>query len=132
MNARSSLPLYAPTVGRRTPLIRVVFGIGALSLVAFPWTLMAVDALPKRPVLTTPGEQPTQTEPEGRSGKLSAVVRSASPGLRAPNPEAATTHRHIGAGLAENSWDFNAPDGVPGFGPLDPADARRVLELLER
>jgi hypothetical protein len=21
-------------------------------------------------------------------------------------------------GLSENSWDFNAPDGVPGFGPL--------------
>jgi hypothetical protein len=23
-------------------------------------------------------------------------------------------------GLSENSWDFNAPDGVPGFGPLNP------------
>jgi hypothetical protein len=23
-------------------------------------------------------------------------------------------------GLSENSWDFNAPGGVPGFGPLDP------------
>ena len=33
-------------------------------------------------------------------------------------------------GLAENSWDWNAPDGVPGFGPLSPAD--NVAQLLER
>lgn len=25
-------------------------------------------------------------------------------------------------GLAENAWDFNAPDGVPGFGPLAPTE----------
>jgi hypothetical protein len=31
-------------------------------------------------------------------------------------------------GLSENSWDFNAPDGVPGFGSLDRADVRRLLE----
>jgi hypothetical protein len=31
-------------------------------------------------------------------------------------------------GLSENAWDFNAPDGVPGFGSLDLADARRLLE----
>src|SRR5262245_7574485 len=30
-------------------------------------------------------------------------------------------------GLAENAWDFNAPDGVPGFGPLPPADDVRRL-----
>lgn len=24
-------------------------------------------------------------------------------------------------GLAENAWDFTAPDGVPGFGPLEPS-----------
>jgi hypothetical protein len=27
-------------------------------------------------------------------------------------------------GLAENSWDFNAPDGVPGFGPILVAETR--------
>jgi hypothetical protein len=31
-------------------------------------------------------------------------------------------------GLSENAWDFNAPDGVPGFGLLDLADVRRLLE----
>jgi hypothetical protein len=31
-------------------------------------------------------------------------------------------------GLAENQWDFNAPDGVPGFGSLlDPDQVRRLL-----
>ncbi|MFN3350672.1 DUF3306 domain-containing protein [Pseudorhodoplanes sp.] len=30
-------------------------------------------------------------------------------------------------GLSENSWDFTASDGMPGFGVLDPADAKRLL-----
>ena len=30
-------------------------------------------------------------------------------------------------GLSENSWDFNAPDGIPGFGALTVEDARRFL-----
>jgi uncharacterized protein DUF3306 len=31
-------------------------------------------------------------------------------------------------GLAENAWDFNAPEGVPGFGPLLPTDdIKRLL-----
>jgi hypothetical protein len=29
-------------------------------------------------------------------------------------------------GLAENSWDFNAPDGAPGFGPLTADDVRKL------
>jgi hypothetical protein len=33
-------------------------------------------------------------------------------------------------GLAENAWDFNAPGGVPGFGPLDLAD--EVKQRLAR
>jgi hypothetical protein len=30
-------------------------------------------------------------------------------------------------GLSENSWDFNAPSGVPGFGSLTIEDARGLL-----
>jgi len=30
-------------------------------------------------------------------------------------------------GLSENSWDFNAPGGIPGFGSLTAKDARRLL-----
>jgi hypothetical protein len=33
-------------------------------------------------------------------------------------------------GLSENSWDFNAPDGVPGFGPLSAEDVRRLAQRL--
>lgn len=33
-------------------------------------------------------------------------------------------------GLSENSWDFNAPSGVPGFGALTLQDARRLLTQL--
>jgi Protein of unknown function (DUF3306) len=34
--------------------------------------------------------------------------------------------RHF-IGLSENSWDFNARGGVPGFGSLTAEDARRLL-----
>jgi hypothetical protein len=30
-------------------------------------------------------------------------------------------------GLSENSWDFNTPDAVPGFGSLTTGDAGRLL-----
>jgi hypothetical protein len=33
-------------------------------------------------------------------------------------------------GLAENSWDFTASDGMHGFGALDPEDAKRLLAQL--
>ena len=33
-------------------------------------------------------------------------------------------------GLSENSWDFNAPDGVPGFSPFAPDRARELVAQL--
>jgi len=33
-------------------------------------------------------------------------------------------------GLAENAWDFTAPDGVPGFGTLTGDEVRRLVEYL--
>jgi hypothetical protein len=30
-------------------------------------------------------------------------------------------------GLSENSWDFNAPDAIPGFGPIDGDRIRQLL-----
>ena len=35
-------------------------------------------------------------------------------------------------GLSENSWDFNAPDGVAGFGALTMEDARRLLTQVTK
>jgi Protein of unknown function (DUF3306) len=34
-------------------------------------------------------------------------------------------------GLSENSWDFDATGGVPGFGPLAAEAARRLLARME-
>ena len=31
-------------------------------------------------------------------------------------------------GLSENAWDFTAPDGIPGFGSLNPDQVRRLVE----
>ena len=33
-------------------------------------------------------------------------------------------------GLSENSWDFTAPGGVPGFGSVTQDEVRRLLERL--
>jgi hypothetical protein len=37
-------------------------------------------------------------------------------------------------GLSENSWDFNAPDAMGGFGPLEMTDElrRQILEMVGR
>jgi hypothetical protein len=35
-------------------------------------------------------------------------------------------------GLAENAWDFNAPDHVPGFGAVSAEDVRRLLAHAEQ
>jgi hypothetical protein len=34
-------------------------------------------------------------------------------------------------GLSENSWDFNAPDGISGFGSLTPEDIQRLARAVE-
>ena len=33
-------------------------------------------------------------------------------------------------GLSENSWDFNDPGGIPGFGALEPEEIQRLLAQL--
>jgi hypothetical protein len=33
-------------------------------------------------------------------------------------------------GLSENSWDFNVPGGIPGFGALEPGEIQRLLARL--
>lgn len=35
-------------------------------------------------------------------------------------------------GLAENAWDFNGPDQLPGFGTVSAEDVRRLLALAEQ
>lgn len=33
-------------------------------------------------------------------------------------------------GIAENQWDFNDPEGIPGFGALGPLDVRRLVATV--
>ena len=33
-------------------------------------------------------------------------------------------------GLSENAWDFNAPDGMPGFGSLNADQVRRLVDTV--
>ena len=33
-------------------------------------------------------------------------------------------------GLSENSWDFNAVGGVPGFGPIDAEEVQKILSQV--
>lgn len=33
-------------------------------------------------------------------------------------------------GIAENQWDFNDPEGIPGFGALGPLDVRRLVATM--
>ena len=34
-------------------------------------------------------------------------------------------------GLQENDWDFNDPNGIPGFGPLSPGlDVKKMASAL--
>lgn len=37
-----------------------------------------------------------------------------------------------GSELNENAWDFNAPGGAPGFGPISSAEARALLPLISK
>ena len=48
------------------------------------------------------------------------------------NPTIAwSTDTGSSVGLCENAWDFNAPSGVPGFGPIQPGDVEASLALIQ-
>ena len=62
---------------------------------------------------------------QGHSAGVDAVRRFVAPGL--PIPPSATS-----SGLAENAWDFNDPNAMPGFGPLDCSDGAACSAPVER
>src|SRR5262245_23935847 len=71
-------------------------------------------------------------------GDLSAAPPVAASETSAPADATAAIHalvrdpRLVGQpGLAENAYDFNAPGGVPGFGPIDSAPGdRRLAQVI--
>ena len=86
---------------------------------------------PGNPLLS-PREPTKHAEPGSHDHRIPEASRPAALSRDEPMPASAAAYPHIGPGLAENSWDFAAPDGVPGFGSLDPAEARYLLRLLGR
>src|ERR1044071_6626407 len=60
-----------------------------------------------------------------RSGVPAEMTRAALRRAWAADP---TIRDFIG--LSENSWDFTAPNSIPGFGPLSAEDASRAMAQL--
>jgi len=93
------------------------------------------------------GGEPNRREPEpfdpaslppiesiGAGTDVSAFLR---PGVPADLTQAALRRAWVAdpairdfVGPAENAWDFNAPDGVPGFGPLRAIDDVQRLAAM--
>jgi hypothetical protein len=87
------------------------------------------------PASPTTGEPPSATPlpPIESIGSASDIKAFLAPGVP-PELTLAALRRAWTAdpairdfiGLSENAWDFNAPDGVPGFGSLDLEKVRRL------
>ena len=109
---------------RRRPILLAAAGGLLAGLVAFAGS-QVIQALPDDVAASLVHPFRYQTvPPQGCVDELSAMCLTAwVAGER--QTDNASVPRQIGDGLAENSWDFSAVDGVPGFGPLDPAAAGR-------
>ena len=94
---------------------------GTLALRRRPILLAAAGGL-LAGLVAFAGSQVIQALPDDVAASLVHPVRYQTVPRQTGN---ASVPRQIGDGLAENSWDFSAVDGVPGFGPLDPAAAGR-------
>ena len=94
----------------------------AFALIGLPWTLLATDIWPGAPFAPTP--------PDIRESVQSAALAPVAPSAERPTSDGSGGPHIVDTALAENSWDFTDPAGVPGFGPLDPADAERLLKLM--
>jgi hypothetical protein len=107
--------------GRRPILLAAAGGLLA-GLVAFVAS-QGIQALPDDDAASLVHPVRYQTvPPQGCVDELRCLAAWVAGERQTDN---ASVPRQIGDGLAENSWDFSAVDGVPGFGPLDPAAAGR-------
>jgi len=81
------------------------------------------------PVETEPAFDPATLPPVESIDAGTDVSAFLRPGVPADLAQAALRRAWVAdpairdfVGLAENAWDFNAADGVPGFGPLRTID----------
>jgi len=88
--------------------------LGTLGLIAAPFFAHAQDVAGRstepRPVANAPA-QPLDATAAMRALLVERVIQDAP-------------------GLAENAYDFNDPNGVPGFGPIDGGD-RRLAHVVD-
>jgi len=97
---------------------------GFLLVFAFSWSLKATDALCDTSL--NPAPQSAQDKTAGPDMQAnSKLIGPAAPA------EQEADRQNTNRALTENSWDFADPEGVPGFGPLDPADAQLLLLLFD-
>ena len=73
-----------------------------------------------------PRQQRTKRFPRPRTLRLQTTAPPPGPRLY-PN-RSSISHNFIG--LAENQWDFTAPGGAPGFGPL--LETEQIRRMLAR
>jgi hypothetical protein len=119
------LPVF--TTRKRILALACTVFVSVTVLLLLPWALHA-DHRPAEPIDHSAHREAATRDAEA-SARSAALTRSGPIGARVSSG-AVAAGRNIGAGLAENAWDFTAPDGVPGFGPLDPADAPQLLKRV--
>jgi len=112
---------------------RVLVAVGIpLLLLAIPWYPHAVNM--SQDVAVTADTPPISQNADGSvfaRGGQSGAMAFAVPRQSVQTKDAPAVYQYVGSGLAENSWYFTDPEGVPGFGPLDPDDAQRLLTLID-
>lgn len=100
---------------------------------AAPPPTVAAGALPGEAVPVDPANLPP-LESIGPGSDVRAFLQAGVPAdlTRAALRRAWSADPDIRdfVGLAENAWDFNAPDGMAGFGPMTADEVRRLLEHM--
>lgn len=94
-----------------------------------------LPAMPPETIITNDAELPPIETIESASDVTAFLAPGVPPELtRAALRRAWATDPAIRdfVGLSENAWDFNAPNGVPGFGALDPDQLRKLVDHFMR
>ena len=100
----------------------------------------APERAPPKPAPTevaAPVAEPPSLPPVESLDAASDIAPFLAPGVPAELTRQALRHAwHIDpairefVGLSENAWDFNAPGGIPGFGPLTAEDVGRLVDAV--
>ena len=91
------------------------------------WDFNRPDTIPGFGPMTPTA--PYHAQPERKPGSAGTAQEQPGVDIRAVLDDPAIRAQ---ASLAENAWDFNNPDSIPGFGSMPPADEpRRVASAAQ-